>query len=492
MHFAGLTRLRIDVDATVRDLRLYLPESEFLNIDGLAIATADGAALPPWKAQVSSAFSEPVRDAARLLSGLAIHTKKEPLPWWRVAFSQPVAIRSITISNRADRWAARGYGLCVDWRRADGVSETFDNLAIPVLLSRLDDFHARIMGLARGAMATMWSTRLASSRLHERVVEGLLELAGAVRGALTQGSAEPSALCARRSLVLALIAELVADLDDDRLRALVALAELAEALIWKGHDEPVATAPAEAALAPFILGAEFVRQSGGVEFKRFLEFQRLLPTRDAVERLERQIEQYCARLGGDTSLNPIMVRPHGIRGSVFVRDEMQFVRSVREVIGVLGEIGYPAALCQGTLLGAVREQRLLPHDDDVDIMFVAKAANANEVLAELAKLVEILTQRGVQAARVENHLFVKVTAPNAGKPVDAFAAFASGDGALRLHMEGLRLQDVPRELVEPFGAIAFYGEPAPVPARAEEFLEHRFGPGWRVPDRFSRLAWLRS
>jgi phosphorylcholine metabolism protein LicD len=186
-----------------------------------------------------------------------------------------------------------------------------------------------------------------------------------------------------------------------------------------------------------------------------------------------------------------MVRPHGILGSALVRDEMLYVRSVREVIGILGEHGYHAALCQGTLLGAVREQRLLPHDDDVDTMFLANSTSEQELAVELDDLIKTLASKNIRAERVENLLFLKIVAPQAGKPVDAFPAYLANAHSRRIYMQDLKWRDVPREIVEPLGEISFYGESAPTPARAEEFLALRFGADWRIPNRFSRLSWLR-
>lgn len=490
IHFAGLQNLRVQIDAPIRELRLHIPDLDYLNLEGLKIATREGAKLPAWTAEVSSANSESVIDAARLLSGMAIHTRKEPLPWWRLRFAAAVAITHVDICNRPDPWAARAYGLCVEWQREDGVSETFDNLAVPVVLARLQAFHARLRRIVDDLTQAAWYADVSARRPVEGVLQGFFDLVDAMRGALVERSAPPATLGALRGAALAEFADLIAHVDDERLRALAPFAEIVEALVWKGYDAPPAEMPAESALMAFILATIFVRD-GWVAFPRFLEFQRLLPTREHIERLERGIEQFCARLGGDTTLFPIMVRPHGILGSMLVREEMAYVRSVREVIGILGELGYHAALCQGTLLGAVREQRLLPHDDDVDIMFVAKSTSEQELAVELKNLIDMLASSNVKAERVEDLLFFKVVAPQAGKAVDVFPAYPASRDSLRIYMQDLQWRDVPRAIVEPLGAISFYGESAPVPARAEEFLALRFGADWRVPNRFSRLWWLR-
>jgi hypothetical protein len=219
MHFAGLQQLRVQIDAPIKELRLHIPDTEYLNLEGLTFATANGAPLPRWTAHVSSAQSETMVDAGRLLSGMAIHTRKEPLPWWRVRFSEPAEISHVEISNRCDSWAARAYGLCVDWLRNDGVGETFDNLALPVLLARLDAFQARVRRTTDELANTDCLADPDVLRRVERVALAFHDLTAAMRRALSERSTPPEALCTLRGAALAEFAGLIAIVDDERLRA---------------------------------------------------------------------------------------------------------------------------------------------------------------------------------------------------------------------------------------------------------------------------------
>jgi len=124
----------------------------------------------------------------------------------------------------------------------------------------------------------------------------------------------------------------------------------------------------------------------------------------------------------------------------------------------------------------------------VDILIRTQGRTEAEVAAELARIAAAFQKRGVRAERARG-LFLKLHTPQAGKPVDLFPAFETAPRTLRLHMQRLKLRDIPAELVLPFSPLIFYGEPIPAPARPETFLEARYGPGWRTPDRTEGTLW---
>jgi hypothetical protein len=77
--------------------------------------------------------------------------------------------------------------------------------------------------------------------------------------------------------------------------------------------------------------------------------------------------------------------------------------------------------------------------------------------------------------------------PRAGRQVDALPIIGADGASVRLHLRGMRLQDLPRTALLPFATLPFCGEPIEVPHAPEIVLERQFGTDWRIPDRFSRL-----
>jgi hypothetical protein len=324
------------------------------------------------------------------------------------------------------------------------------------------------------------------------VIDALHGLFNRVDAAIETAAAAPPALSTHRASVLARVASVLDGASHEQLHGLMPLAEVLDSLIWRGADPAVAGSEHELPVAAFVLAATLTR-SGPVDLRRVSELQRLIPDAETAAALEAMVDGYARRMAVDASPLPVRLLPHGLYRSDWAACEQAYVASVREVLAVLADLGYPGAIGYGTLLGAVREGRLIAHDDDVDILIATKSQDERELAAELTGIVSILAGRGVHARITPGFLFLKVTAPKTGRLVDVFPIISGRDGAsVRLYLRNMRFHDMPREAVLPFGTLLFYGQPIEVPHAPEVFLERHFGESWRVPNRFSRLHWIKA
>lgn len=477
IHFSGLTPLAIPVGAPIRAIRLYLPEEEILSLAGVQIEREGDTALPAHRVSISSTRDSNAEPAG-LLDLRPIHTAREKLPWWHLRFDAPVAVRTLMIRNRNDMWASRAYGLCAEWERGDGARLGFDNLAPPTIRARLRSLRARLDAVDEGGARP--------------VIDGLHGLFNRVDAAIETAAGAPHALSAHRASVLARIASVLDRASREELLGLASLAGVLDSLIWRGADPAVAGLQHELPVAAFVLAATLTR-SGPVDLRRVTELQRLIPDSEAAAELEAMVDGYAQRMSVDASPLPVRLLPHGLYRSDWAACEHAYVASVREVLAVLADLGYPGAIGYGTLLGAVREGRLIAHDDDVDVLIAVQSRDERELGAELSRIISLLATRGVRARITPGFLFLKVTAPKTGRLVDVFPIISGKDGAsVRLYLRNMRFHDMPREVVLPFGTLPFYGQPIEVPHAPEVFLEQHFGESWRVPNRFSRLHWIKA
>jgi hypothetical protein len=152
---------------------------------------------------------------------------------------------------------------------------------------------------------------------------------------------------------------------------------------------------------------------------------------------------------------------------------------MQALIADLRGTGVEPFICYGTLLGLVRDGRLIAHDDDADLGYLSAHENPADIVAESYAIERALLERGHSVIRHSaGHLQLHFQAE--GLPdhyLDVFTAcrvegrtylcFQVGD-------EDLDLSD----RVE----LAVDGHVFPAPADAERLLMATYGPGWSTPD----------
>lgn len=151
------------------------------------------------------------------------------------------------------------------------------------------------------------------------------------------------------------------------------------------------------------------------------------------------------------------------------------------VIEALTECGVPAFPAYGTLLGAVREGRVIGHDDDADVGYLSHHVDPVDVVRESFTLQRRLHARGLHITRYSGAAFKIDVRVATGRTVglDVFAGYLDGG---HLAMMGEVFTRFERSWLLPLGEVVLEGRTFPAPARPEKLLEAMYGPGWRVPD----------
>lgn len=154
-----------------------------------------------------------------------------------------------------------------------------------------------------------------------------------------------------------------------------------------------------------------------------------------------------------------------------------------ELVDLLRSWGLEPLVIGGSLLGAVRDGRLLPHDDDLDLTVVWEVDDAIQVVVEHRRLEQRLTRQGYTVVR-HSHAHLQITFQHADGAidhyVDIFATFLIGD--LFSQPFPFRNRDLRRDDLLPVRSMDIEGVTLPVPAKPERWLAMAYGAGWRVPD----------
>jgi hypothetical protein len=184
-------------------------------------------------------------------------------------------------------------------------------------------------------------------------------------------------------------------------------------------------------------------------------------------------------------IRPLSAEDHGV-----IDELMETV--VRLLDDLRDKAGVPAFICYGTLLGAVRNGRMIGHDNDVDLAYVSEHPHPVDVIREAYRVERALLDAGWvvrrgSGARINVRLRMS---DRSWRFVDVFTANWV-EGILYIPSDtGFAL---PQEVVLPLKPLVLHGREVPGPADPERLLVATYGESWRVPDpsfKYETPRWL--
>jgi hypothetical protein len=186
-------------------------------------------------------------------------------------------------------------------------------------------------------------------------------------------------------------------------------------------------------------------------------------------------------------LDPVRLTNHGFASDTFADIDHDSVwQRVSTHLMALREEGYEVFLNSGTLLGVVRDARLIDHDDDVDLALVLHAgteAEAAQEWSELRRKLEAMGLFDAQSFKPDQPAIYKLT-PAGQVQVDLFPAWIE-DGKVFVYPHTHGALD--REDVLPLRPCALTGHA--LPADPAKMLQENYGEGWANPDPLFKFPW---
>ena len=162
------------------------------------------------------------------------------------------------------------------------------------------------------------------------------------------------------------------------------------------------------------------------------------------------------------------------------------MHAIEVVLGALHEVGIEAFLAYGTLLGAVREGKLLGHDSDADLGYVSRLGHPVDVIRESFRVQRALVDLGFRATRYSALAFKVDVDEGDGvvRGLDVFGGFLM-DG--HLHLMGEIREPFEESWIFPLGTTTLEGRTFAAPADPDKLLTATYGP-WRRPDPAFKFA----
>ncbi|MET1063415.1 MAG: hypothetical protein ABWX85_00415 [Arthrobacter sp.] len=136
----------------------------------------------------------------------------------------------------------------------------------------------------------------------------------------------------------------------------------------------------------------------------------------------------------------------------------------------------------GTLLGPVRDGRIMPNDDDADLAYLSGHENPSDVALESYEMERVLLSEGFELVRHSSgHLQIMFPGSSLSDDyyIDIFSYFVcSGWFYGTFHAR----EPASNVTIYPLKSIKVNGTLLPGPAEPEQLLAAIYGTGWRTPD----------
>ena len=217
------------------------------------------------------------------------------------------------------------------------------------------------------------------------------------------------------------------------------------------------------------------------KLKRIDELQDIFNAHDDKEAIQAKIDQAIHLAMGDG----YNLTGHGIARNLAARysdDALAriFAKVASLCDGLERSLGVQAFVTSGTLLGLIRDNRVIPHDDDFDLAYVSAFSNQEDILRERFEIFTYLKSReNITIKKNGGHFGISYQESGLYAYLDLFTGWIANGF---FNEDPLDPNTIRADDVAPVRKMEFYGVDVNVPQNPTALLEVNYGPNWRYPD----------
>ncbi|SDR83355.1 hypothetical protein [Microlunatus soli] len=183
---------------------------------------------------------------------------------------------------------------------------------------------------------------------------------------------------------------------------------------------------------------------------------------------------------------------HGIQRSFRFwneREKSDYLAFAMDVMSCLRQLNGNVCFGFGSVLAAVRDQELIPHDDDLDILIGFERDQAATLNQALRLMKKCLQDSGYVVTGPYTSFRWVFPPGRKGPKLDVFVGLFEGES---ISWYPGKRGALTRQMMFPPSRRPLLGFDCPVPREPEQYLEQVYGPDWGVPDPTFRHVWDRS
>jgi hypothetical protein len=186
------------------------------------------------------------------------------------------------------------------------------------------------------------------------------------------------------------------------------------------------------------------------------------------------------------AISPYTMSAHGVTLPIAMQGSDKLIGDLPITLDLLNALEVPWFCTSGTLLGFVRDGKLIDYDDDMDFVVYLGLANDSDQVKEL--ITKFSEKNSNKVTKGINSLHYRLNGVRAS--TDIFVSWGNSKGEMFVYP--WCAADLSYDDFFPLGRIVLNGAVLNTPANSERALLLNYGEAWRTPDPLWRFDWAKS